>query len=412
MLTDTAIRHAIRQFKTAPKLRKLSDGRGLYLLLEPGRSPGWRLKYTLDGREKGLSLGAYADVPLARARAKCNEARALVADGVDPSEVRKAKRIAQADSVEVLGRDWLTKQIKVTAGTLRRDRRRLEEFVFPYIGRRPIDAVEPKELLAALRRIEARGHHETAHRTLSVAGRVWRYAVSTGRASRDITGDLKGALTAAAVRNLAAIKDPRAIGGMMRAIDNYVGTPVVRIALALTPLLFVRPGMLRQMEWSELDLDAESPLWRIPAAKMKARQPHLVPLAAQSVALLREISLHTAGGKYVFPSARGGGRPMSENAINLALRALGFDGDTQSAHGFRTCASTLLNELGWNGDLIELALAHRPSTVRSVYNKAERLAERGVMMQAWADHLDVLRAGNTKVVAIRRTGGKRDSVNT
>jgi integrase len=402
MLTDIAIRHAIREFKAAPKLRKLSDGRGLYLLLQLGRAPAWRFKYVFDGVEKNLALGAYADVSLARARAKRDEARANVADGINPVEVRKAKRIAQTDSVEALGREWLTKQIGVTAGTLRRDRRRLEAFVFPYIGRRPIRAVEPKELLEALRRVEVRGHNETAHRTLSVAGRVWRYAVSTGRAPRDITADLKGALTATVVTNLAAIKDPRAVGELLRAIDTYIGTPVVRIALALTPLLFVRPGELRRMEWSELNLDPPEPMWRIPAAKMKMRDGHLVPLSTQAIALLREIAIHTAGGRYVFPSARGGARPMSENAINLALRALGFDGDTQSAHGFRTVASTLLNELGWNGDLIELSLAHRPSTVRSVYNKAERLAERRVMMQAWADHLDVLRAGNTNVVAIRR----------
>jgi integrase len=309
--------------------------------------------------------------------------------------VRKAKRIAQADSVEAIAREWLTKQVGVTAGTLRRDRRRLEAFLFPFIGRRPIGAVEPRELLDALRRIEARGLNETAHRTLSVAGRVWRYAISTGRAPRDITADLKGALTPTVVTNLAAIKDPRAIGVLLRAIDTYVGTPVVRLALALTPLLFVRPGELRRMEWAELDLEGESPLWRIPAEKMKMRDAHLVPLSTQAVALLREIALHTHGGKYVFPSARGGARPMSENAINLALRALGFDGDTQSAHGFRTVASTTLNELGWNGDLIELCLAHRPSNVRSVYNKAERLAERRALMQAWADHLDMLRgAGN------------------
>ncbi|MEA3106842.1 MAG: hypothetical protein QOI88_1447 [Gammaproteobacteria bacterium] len=403
MLTDTAIRHAVREFKAAPKFRKLGDDRGLYLLLEPGRAPAWRFKYVFDGQTKHLALGAYADVSLALARAKRDEARAQVAGGINPVEVRKAKRIAQADSVEAIGREWLTKQTGVSAGTLRRDRRRLEAFVFPHIGRRPIAAVEPRELLDALRRVEVRGHNETAHRTLSVAGRVWRYAVSSGRAPRDITADLKGALTATVVKNLAAIKDPRAVGELLRAIDTYIGTPVVRIALALTPLLFVRPGELRRMEWSELDLDAEEPMWRIPAAKMKMRDGHLVPLSTQAVALLREIAIHTVGGRYVFPSARGGARPMSENAINLALRALGFDGDTQSAHGFRTVASTLLNELGWNGDLIELSLAHRPSTVRSVYNKAERLAERRVMMQAWSDQLDVLRAGTTNVVAIRRT---------
>jgi integrase len=403
MLTDISIRHAIRDARATKKPVKRYDERGLYLLLKPGGSALWRFKYFIDGSEKGIGFGAYPDVSLARARDKRDEARAQVADGINPSEIRKAKRIAQADSVEAIGREWLTKQIGVTKGTLRRDRRRLEAFVFPYIGRRPINAVEPRELLDALRRVEARGLNETAHRTLSVAGRVWRYAISTGRAARDITLDLKGALTPTVVKNLPAIKDPRAIGKLLRAMDGYIGTPVVRIALALTPLLCVRPGELRRMEWTELDLDADQPMWRISAEKMKMRQLHLVPLATQAVELLREIESHTHGGKYVFPSARGGGRPMSENAINLALRALGFDGDTQVAHGFRTVASTLLNELGWNGDLIELALAHRPSTVRSVYNKAERLAERRVMMQAWADYLDVLRASDTNVVAIRRS---------
>lgn len=404
MLTDVSIRRAIRDARATHKPAKAWDERGLYLLITARGAALWRFKYFVDGVEKLIALGGYPDVSLARARAKRDEARVQVADGINPSELRKAKRVAQADSVEAIGREWLTKQIGVTAGTLRRDRRRLEAFVFPYIGRSPITAIEPRELLAALRRVEARGLHETAHRTLSVAGRVWRYAIATGRAERDITLDLKGALTATTVKNLAAIKDPRAIGQLLRAIDGYVGTPTVRIALALTPLLCVRPGELRRMEWVELDLDADQPMWRISAEKMKMRQPHLVPLATQAVALLREIEPHTHGGKYVFPSARGGERPMSENAINLALRSLGFDGDTQVAHGFRTIASTLLNELGWNGDLIELALAHRPSTVRSVYNKAERLAERRVMMQAWADHLDVLRAGNTNVVPIRRTG--------
>jgi integrase len=402
MLTDIAIRRAIRDAKGAGKPVKRYDERGLYLLLKPGGTALWRFKYVFEGLEKCISLGAYSDVPLARARAKRDEARAQVADAIDPSQVRKAKRVAQADSVEAIAREWLAKQTGVTAGTLRRDRRRLEAFVFPHIGRRPISAVEPRELLDALRRVEARGLNESAHRTLSVAGRVWRYAISTGRAARDISVDLRGALTATVVTNLASIKDPRAFGELLRAIDGYRGTPVVRIALALTPLLCVRPGELRRMEWRELDLDAEEPIWRIPAEKMKMRDAHLVPLARQAVALLREIELHTNGGKYVFPSARGGGRPMSENAINLALRALGFDGDTQTAHGFRSAASTLLNELGHNGDLVELTLAHRPSTVRSTYNKALRIEERTRMMQSWADYLDGLRAGSTNVVAIRR----------
>jgi integrase len=324
MLTDVSIRRAIRDARGTQKAAKRYDERGLYLLLKPSGTALWRFKFFIDGVEKCIGFGAYPDVSLARARSKRDEARAQVADEINPSEIRKAKRMAQADSVEAIGREWLAQQKGVTAGTLRRDRRRLEAFVFPYIGRRPIRVVEAQELLGALRRVEGRGLHETAHRTLSVAGRVWRFAIATGRAERDITLDLRGALTATVVRNLAAIKDPRAVGELLRSIDTYVGTPVVRIALALTPLLFVRPGELRRMEWTELDLDAESPLWRIPAEKMKMRDGHLVPLSTQAVALLREIALHSAAGKYVFPSARGG-RPANvreRNQFGPALAGL------------------------------------------------------------------------------------------
>jgi len=403
MLTDTSIKAAIRAAKARGKPIKKYDGKGLAILCKATGSALWRFKYMVGGREKGISFGAYPEVPLALARERRDDARKLTADGVDPSTARKADKLAQSYSVELIAREWLANQEgTIVAGTLRRDRRRLESFVLPYFGKRPIDTVEPPELLDVLRRIEKRGLHETAHRTLSVCFRVWKFAIATGRAKRNIASDIKGELKPTVVANMSAVTDPRKFGELLRAIDSYQGTPTVCAALALTPLLFGRPGEIRHMEWSELDLDAEHPTWRIAKEKMKMRDHHVVPLAPQAVAILRGIALHTAGGKYVFPSARGGDRPMSENAINLALRGLGFDGDTHVAHGFRSSASTMLNELGWNPDVIELQLAHRQRGVRAIYNRSTLMPERRKMMSAWADHLDRLRKDDKKVVPFRK----------
>jgi hypothetical protein len=271
MLTDIAIKSAIREAKTAGKPLKRFDEKGLYLLIKPNGAALWRLKYVfgvkkatagrrkgkLVGIEKGIGLGSYVDVPLKRAREKRDEARKLVADGVDPSAVRKAQRNAMADSVEAIAREWLDKrEKKVSAGTTRRDRLRFEKYIFPTLGKSPIGSVEPLELLAALRRIEALEFRETAHRTLAACGRVWRYAIVTGRATRDITSDLRDALEPTLVTSFAAITDPKKVGELLRAIEGYSGQPTVRCALKLGPMLFVRPGELRHAEWKEFDLAA------------------------------------------------------------------------------------------------------------------------------------------------------------
>jgi integrase len=404
MLTDIAIKAAIREARTTQKPLKRFDQSGLFLLATPGGSALWRFKFMFEGREKLIGLGRFPDVPLKRAREKRDEARRLVADGTDPSAVRRAAKLATADSVEAISREWLEKQRDLQPGTIRRHRRRLEKFIFPYIGKRPVKAVTPPELLTHLRRIEALGKVPTAERTRQLCGEIWRYAIADGRADRDISADLRGALARVAATSHAALTNPARVGELLRAIDGYVGQAVTRFALKFAPLTFVRPGELRRAEWSEFDLEAEQPMWRIPAEKMKMRDSHLVPLSRQAVEILQGLEPHTGGGKYVFPSLRSGGRPMSENTINAGLRRLGYSGDEHVGHGFRSTASTMLNELGFHPDLIELQLAHKErNKSRASYNKALRIEERTRMMQSWADHLDVLRAdGGSKIVPIRR----------
>lgn len=384
-LTDVAI----RQIKPAARPYKVADGSGLYLFVTPNGARLWRLKYRYEGREKLLALGSYDDVTLKRAREKRDDARRMLADGVDPSAHRQAAKAARADSVEAVAREWLGKQ-KTAASTRKRDADRLENFIFPRLGRRPIASVGAPDLLAALRPIEARGTFETALRTRAVCGRVWRYAIATGRADRDISADLKGALARKPVSNHAALTEPKRIGELLRAIDGYEGQPATHGALRLAPLVFVRPGELRQAEWAEVNLDEAE--WRIPGARMKMGQQHLVPLSRQAVAILKELHPVTGNGRYLFPSLRTHTRPISDNTINAALRRLGYSCEEMTGHGFRSMASTLLNEQGWHPDLIELQLAHAErNKVRAAYNRAERLAERRTMMQAWADYLDKLR---------------------
>lgn len=391
-LTEGRIQAEIRKAKTADKEKKIGDGKGLYLLLKPSGAVLWRFKYFFESRENMLGLGSYPDVSLKEAREKRDASRKMVGRGIDPSAVRKAQKIAQADSVKALAEEWLPKQ-PLEASTIRRHRRRLEKFIFPYLGNRPISAVTAPDLLSALRRIESAGKLDTAKRTRELCSSIWRYAIATGRAERDITADLRGALTPATPKHHAAITDPKKVGELMRAIYGYSGQPSTQAAMKFAPLTFIRPGELRKAEWSEFDLAAA--LWRIPKEKMKMRDAHIVPLATQAVAIMRELEPHTGTGRYVFPSLRSGGRPMSENTINAGLRRLGYSGDEQVGHGFRTIASTMLNELGWHPDLIELQLAHKErNKSRASYNKAQRLDERRKMMQAWADHLDLLRNGS------------------
>ena len=393
MLNDTRVRSA----KSREKAFKLSDERGLFLLVMPTGSRLWRLKYRVNGREKLISLGAYPDVTLKRAREKRDAARRLIADGIDPSVQRKAERAALAQSFEGVAKEWLELQTKSLAPeTISILTARLDSGLYPYIGSRPISAITAQEVLSALRRIESRGRHEAAHRVRALAGRVFRYAVATGRAQHDVAADLIGALAPVKSKNFASVIDPVRVGELMRAIHGYSGHPVTALALKLAPLVFVRPGELRAAEWTEFDLvNAE---WRIPGERMKMGDPHLVPLSRQALAILRELQPLARGGKYLFPSLRTRDRPMSDNTINAALRRMGYTSEEQTGHGFRSMASTLLNEQGFPPDVIELQLAHTErNKVRAAYNKAQGLPERRKMMQAWADYLDGLRAGGNVV---------------
>jgi integrase len=396
-LTDTAIRNAKPQLKPF----KLFDGGGLFLLVNPNGSRWWRLKFRIGGKEKLLSLGVYPDVSLKEARDKRDEARKLIAQGIDPSAQRKATRAAEAETFEAIAREWLAKfGPSWTPEHAERITRRFERNVFPWIGARPVREVTAPELLAVLRRIEERGALDTAHRAHQNCGQVFRYAVATGRAERDPSADLRGALPPVNDKHHASITDPKAIGALLRAMEGYQGSFVVLCALRLAPLVFVRPGEMRGAEWAEIDFEKAE--WRIPASKMKMREQHIVPLSVQALAILRELHPLTGAGRYLFPSERTGERPMSENTVNAALRRLGYSKDEMTGHGFRSMASTLLNEQGWHRDAIERQLAHAErNAVRAAYNYAEHLPERRRMMQAWADYLDGLKNG-AEIIPIRK----------
>ena len=396
-LTDTAIRKA----KPAGKPYKMTDGDGLYLLVNPNGSKWWRFDYRYAGKRKTLSMGTYPDTGLADAREKRDAARKMVAVRTDPGAQRKAEKAAgeerAANSFAVIAEEWLAKQAsKMSPATYEKARWTFDTLVNPWVGSRPIADIDAPEILKLLQRIEERGAHETAHRTKQRCGQIFRYAIATGRARHDPTADLRGALTPVKVKHRAAITDPTKMGELLRAIDGYTGSLVVRTALKLAPLLFVRPGELRQAEWAEFDL--EHAQWRIPASKMKMRDEHIVPLPSQAVDALRELEPLTGRGQYVFPGERSRQRPMSDAAINAALRRMGFDKDTMTGHGFRAMASTRLNEMGWSADVIERQLAHAErNKVRAAYNRAQYLAERKKMMQTWADYLDTLKAGGNVV---------------
>ncbi|MBW9265840.1 MAG: integrase arm-type DNA-binding domain-containing protein [Candidatus Thiodiazotropha sp. (ex. Lucinisca nassula)] len=398
-LTDTAIRNA----KPHDKARKLFDGGGLFLLINPNGSKYWRFKYRFHGVEKLLALGVYPDVSLKSARDKRDAARQQIADGVDPSEARKAEKAARAseNSLEAVAREWWSGRVpNWSEGHASRVMLRLENDVFPWIGSKPIGDINPPELLTVLRRVEKRGALETAHRIHQSCGQIFRYAIATHRANRDPSADLKDALPPANPKHHASITDPKQIGELLRAIDGYQGQFVTRCALQLAPLVFVRPGELRHAEWSEIDLDMAE--WRIPAEKMKMSTVHIVPLSTQAVAILIEIKPLTGYGKYVFPGIRSNKRPMSENTVTGALRRLGYASGEMTGHGFRSMASTVLNEQGWHKDAIERQLAHMErNSIRAAYNYAEYLPERVKMMQAWADYLDGLKSG-AEVVSINR----------
>jgi len=391
-LSDTAIRKA----KPAAKPAKLRDGAGLYLLLRPDGARWWRWDYRrpVTGRRNTLSLGTYPEVGLADARARHADARKLLAAGIDPGEQRKAERVARiqhaASTFAAVGEEVLQLRAKkLTAGSAIRERRLLAKDLVPYIGRRPIAEIAAPELLAVLRKVEERGAVETAHRARVLAGQVFRYAIQTGRASRNPAADLVGALSQPESRHFAAVTNPAEVAPLLRSIHGYCGTPAVEAALKLAPLVFVRPGELRRARWADIDLEAAE--WRFTASK--TGQPHIVPLCSQAVAILRDLHPLTCRGEFVFLSARGRTRPMSENTVNAALRRLGYDSNTMTGHGFRALARTVLDEvLGFRPDFIEHQLAHavRDPNGRA-YNRTAHLPERRKMMQAWADYLDGLR---------------------
>jgi len=410
-LTDIAIKKAKAGINAkgepTSKPYKMGDTRGLYLEVVPTGGKWWRFKYRHEGKEKRLALGTYPDTGLADARDKRDAARKLLAAGIDPGEQRKASKAAgeerAANSFEVVGREWHAKQ-SATWVELHASRimLRLENDVFPWLGSRPIADVTAMELLATVNRIVDRGAVESAHRVLQNCGQVLRYAIATGRAERNPAADLRGALPPVKQTHLAAIVDPVAIGGLLRAMDAYNGSLVTKCALRLAPLVFVRPGELRQAEWAEFDLDGAQ--WNIPAAKMKMREPHLVPLAPQAVAILRELQALTGRGRYVFPSARSPQRPMSNNAVLSALRRMGYATDEMSGHGFRAMARTVLDEvLHFRPDYIEHQLAHAVKDPNGrAYNRTAHLAERRKMMAGWADYLDALKAGGNVLPMVRK----------
>ncbi|WP_298831111.1 integrase arm-type DNA-binding domain-containing protein [uncultured Piscinibacter sp.] len=405
-LTDTQIKKA----RPGDKPVRLYDERGLYLEVrataDGGASKWWRFKYRFGGKEKLLSLGTYPDTSLATARSKRDKAREQVAQGIDPSAARKASeasRTAAAEgSFEVVAREWheVIHQKKVSEGHAARTLIRLEQDVFPWLGGRPIGEITAPELLQTLRRIEARGAIETAHRAKQACGQVFRYAIATGRAERNPATDLKDALKPVIVEHMPAITDPKRVGELLRAIAAYKGHQVTRAALQLAPLVFVRPGELRKAEWAELDLDGEE--WRIPSERIKRTKqekasgaPHVVPLSRQAVEILRDLKPLTEYSRYVFPSLRTRERPMSDAAVLAALRRMGFPKEEMTGHGFRAMARTLLAErLGVDEAAIEAQLAHgvRDSLGRA-YNRTTYLEQRRQMMQTWSDYLDKLRDG-------------------
>jgi integrase len=405
-LTDFAVRAA----KGKSKPYKIADGGGLYLLVRPDGGRYWRMDYRLHGKRKTLAIGVYPQVALAAARDARDEARCLVRDGIDPSTQKRLDatlaRVAAANTFKMVAEEYREKRRAegVSQGTLDKMDWLLEEYLYPSLKNRPVGEIEPPELLAALRVPEQRGLLETAARGRSLCGRIFRYSIATGRAKRDPSADLRGAIATAKPKHHAAILEPIGVGELMRVVEGYRGYPTTRFALKIAPRLFVRPGELRTAEWAEFDF--ENALWRIPEAKMKMRIGHLVPLSTQAVDLLEELRALTGKGRYLFPSLRSRNRCMSENTINAAFRRLGYSQDELTGHGLRRMASTLLNENGFNRDWVERQLAHaEEDEVRAAYNAAEWLPQRRTMMQWWSDYLDHLASRSPEPQKIAERGG-------
>jgi integrase len=388
---------SVKNAKGKEKDYKKPDGRGLYLLVKKTGAKYWRFKYRFEGKEKLLALGVFPDVTLARARDLRDEAKKQLASGIDPSDVRRAakqnKDNASTNSFEFVAKEWFGRHMaNKSDGHKIRITRLLEKDLYPSIGNRPISEITAPEMLTALRKIESRGVIETAHRAKYAASQIFRYAVATGRAERDPCPDLKGALPPKNRKHFAAITEPKKAGQLLIAIDGFQGTPAVHAALKLSPLLFARPGELRHMEWTEIIW--EDSRWEIDAAKMKMKQSHIVPLSNQALDILKDIQKITGRGRYVFPSARGASRPLSENGVRVALRTMGYDNNTMTPHGFRAMARTILDEvLSFRLEWIEHQLAHAVKDANGrAYNRTTHLKQRTDMMQKWADYLDGLRA--------------------
>jgi len=403
-LTDMKIQKVKRQEKDIT----LFDGGGLYLLVKPSGGKLWRFKYRFEGKQSLLAFGSYPEISLQDARQKRDEARRQLAKSIDPGAVRKAQKQAKTESTEtfeLIAREWHARFISTwTKGHAETIMSRLERDLFPWIGKRPIAEIKAPELLGVLRRVESRGALESAHRIRTICGQVFRYAVATGRAERDPAADLRGALPQPQEKHRAAITEPKKVAELLRAIDGYQGSFIVKCALRLAPLVFVRPGELRHAEWEEVSF--ENAEWNIPANKMKMKEPHLVPLSKQAIEILKELKEYTGASRYVFPSGRTFDRPMSDNAILAALRRMGYTKDEMSGHGFRAMARTILDEvLQVRPDFIEHQLAHavRDPNGRA-YNRTAHLNERRKMMQLWADYLDGLKTG-AKILPFKSAKG-------
>jgi integrase len=403
-LTDTFVKNVRPTDKPAGV--KYPDGHGMYLLVKAA-GKYWRMDYRYTGKRKTLALGVYPVVSLAKARQRRDKAREQLADGIDPGQAKhddkQAKALVAAHTFAVVAQQWLKKTAANRAATTQEKVTSwLEKDVFPSLGKKPISTIGPRDVLATVQKMEARGAIDSAHRVKQICGQVFRYAVATGLAERDVTADLKGALAAVPKAHYAAITEPMKVGELMRSIYAYTGHPYATAALKLSALVFVRPGELRSAEWAEINLDAAE--WRIPGSKMKMGVDHIVPLSVQAVEILRAVHSLSGRGKYVFPSIRTRERCLSENTINAALRGMGYSKDVMTAHGFRAMARTILDEvLGERVDLIEHQLAHAVKDPNGrAYNRTAHLPARRTMMQRWADYLDVLRNG-AEVVPIRAT---------
>lgn len=397
---------AIRQAESRSKPYKISDGHGLFLLVNPNGSRWWRMAYRFGGKQKTLSMGVWPDVSLAEARERLADARRALRDGIDPSELRKAARAASVELTEnqfgAVAAAWLAKgATDWSPATLQQTTRRLERDVLPYLATRPIAELTAPEILAVAQRIVDRGAIETARRVLRIISQVCTFAVISGRLTVNPAVDLHKALPTVKAKHMAALTTPAEVGGLLRAIDGYQGEPAVRAALQLAPLVFVRPGELRGARWDEVDLEAGR--WEIPAGRMKMGEPLLVPLSRQAVGIFKELRPLTGTGSLVFAGTRTKTRPISNNTMNGALRRLGFSKDEMTAHGFRALARTMLEEqLGFRYELIEHQLGHvvRDPNGRA-YNRTRHLQQRTKMMQSWADYLDTLRTGDPKITPIR-----------